>query len=135
MYAPDLIEPLRDAAAARARPRRATTPFEVIGTEGAQAGLALALMASVDPGDEVIVGDPGYFHLPSAVIAAGGRPVPVPLGPGTGLRLDPDRVAAAITPRTRAICLIDPVNPYGTVARARRGRRARRGSPSATGSC
>jgi aspartate/methionine/tyrosine aminotransferase len=116
MYAPDLIEPLRDAAAdVLGRARDAS--FEVIGTEGAQAGLALALMATVDPGDEVILGDPGYFHLPAAVIAAGGRPVPVVLGPETGYRLDPDRVAAAVTPRTRAICLIDPVNPYGTAAR------------------
>src|SRR3954471_18490384 len=115
MYAPDLIEPLRDAAAAvLGRARDAS--FEVVGAEGAQAGLALALMATVDPGDEVILGDPGYFHLPAAVIAAGGRPVPVALGPG--YRLDPDRVAAAITPRTRAICLVDPVNPYGPVARA-----------------
>jgi aminotransferase len=117
MYAPDLIEPLRDAAAAvLGRARDAS--FEVVGTEGAQAGLALALMATVDPGDEVILGDPGYFHLPAAVIAAGARPVPVALGADTGYRLDPDRVAAAITPRTRAICLVDPVNPYGTAARA-----------------
>jgi aspartate/methionine/tyrosine aminotransferase len=117
MYAPDLIEPLRDAAAdVLGRARDAS--FEVVGTEGAQAGIALALMATVDPGDEVILGDPGYFHLPAAVIAAGGRPVPVALGPATGHRLDPDRVAAAITPRTRAICLIDPVNPYGTAAPA-----------------
>jgi aspartate/methionine/tyrosine aminotransferase len=116
MYAPDLIEPLRDAAAT-VLGRTRDAGFEVVGTEGAQAGLALALMATVDPGDEVILGDPGYFHLPSAVIAAGGRPVPVGLGADTGYRLDPDRVAAAITPRTRAICLIDPVNPYGTAAR------------------
>src|SRR3954449_6434295 len=115
MYAPDLIEPLRDAAAAvLGRARDAS--FEVVGTEGAQAGLALALMATVDPGDEVILGDPGYFHLPAAAIAAGGRPVPVALGPG--FRLDPDAVAAAVTPRTRAICLVDPVNPYGTAAPA-----------------
>jgi aspartate/methionine/tyrosine aminotransferase len=117
VYAPDLIEPLRDAAAA-VLGRERDASFEVVGTEGAQAGLALALMASVDPGDEVIVGDPGYFHLPSAIIAAGGRAVPVRLGADTGFRLDPDRVAAAITPRTRAICLIDPVNPYGTAAPA-----------------
>src|SRR3954462_6405424 len=117
MYAPDLIEPLRDAAAA-VLGRERDASFEVIGTEGAQAGIALSLMATVDPGDEVVVGEPGYFHLPSAVIAAGGRPVPVALGPGTGYRLDADRVAAAVTPRTRAICLVDPVNPYGTAARA-----------------
>jgi aspartate/methionine/tyrosine aminotransferase len=112
-YTPDLIEPLREAAAelfGRAR----DGSFEVVGTEGAQAGLALALMASIDPGDEVILGDPGYFHLPSAVIAAGGVPVPVRIRPEDGFRLDPDAVAAAIGERTRAICVVDPMNPYGT---------------------
>jgi aspartate/methionine/tyrosine aminotransferase len=112
-YTPDLIEPLRDAAA-RLFGHARDGNFEVVGTEGAQAGLALALLASVDPGDEVIVSDPGYFHLPSAVIAAGGIPVAVPVGPGSGFRLDPDAVETAITPRTRAVCLVDPLNPYGT---------------------
>ena len=113
-YTPDLIEPLRDAAAStfgRAR----DSAFEVVGTEGTQAAVALALMATVDPGDEVIVSDPGYFHIPSAVLAAGGVPVAVPIGHGTGYRLDPDDVARAVTPRTRAICIVDPLNPYGTV--------------------
>src|SRR4051812_44140550 len=107
MYAPDLIEPLRDAAAdvlGRAR----DTGFEVIGTEGAQAGLALALMATVDPGDEVILGDPGYFHLPSAVLAAGGRAGPGALGPRAGYRPHPHCAAAAGTPPTRAVCLRRP---------------------------
>jgi aspartate/methionine/tyrosine aminotransferase len=113
-YTPDLIEPLRDAAAAQIGGARGEG-FEVVGTEGAQAGLALALLASVDPGDEVIVSDPGYFHVPSAVLAAGGVPVVVPIAASSGYRLDPDDVAAAITPRTAAICVIDPVNPYGTV--------------------
>ncbi len=113
-YTPDLIEPLRDAAAL-AFGRQRDAGFEVVGTEGAQAGLALALMASVDPGDEVIVSDPGYFHIPSAVIAAGGIPVSVPITAQSGFRLDPDAVQAAITPRTAAICVVDPVNPYGTV--------------------
>jgi arginine:pyruvate transaminase len=66
----------------------------------------------------VIVSDPGYFHIPSAVIAAGAVPVPVPIGPETGFRLDPDDVLAAVTPRTRAVCVVDPVNPYGTVQTA-----------------
>jgi aspartate/methionine/tyrosine aminotransferase len=111
-YTPDLIEPLRDAAAGVLGCRRGSG-FEVVGAEGAQAALALALMASVDPGDEVIVSDPGYFHIPSAILAAGGVPVAVRIGPSTGFRLDPDDVGAAITPRTRAICIVDPVNPYG----------------------
>jgi aspartate/methionine/tyrosine aminotransferase len=115
VYPADLIEPLREEAA-RALGRERDGSFEVVGTEGAQAGLSLALLAAIDPGDEVILGDPGYFHLPAAVLACGGVPVTVPIGPATGYRLDPDAVAAAITPRTRAICLVDPVNPYGTVA-------------------
>jgi aspartate/methionine/tyrosine aminotransferase len=113
-YTPDLIEPLRDAAAdVLGRPRG--DDFEVVGVEGAQAGVALALLAAIDPGDDVIVADPGYFHIPSAVIAAGGTPVPVAAGRAAGFLIDPDAVAAAVTSRTRAICLVDPANPYGTV--------------------
>ena len=115
VYPPDLIEPLREEAA-RALGRERDGSFEVVGTEGAQAGLTLALLAAIDPGDEVVLGDPGYFHLPAAVLAAGGVPVTVAIGPANGYRLDPDAVAAAITPRTRAICLVDPHNPYGTLA-------------------
>ena len=113
-YTPDLIEPLRDAAAS-AFGRSRGNGFEVVGTEGTQAAVALSLMATVDPGDEVILSDPGYFHIPSAVLAAGGVPVAVPIGPSSRFRLDPDDVARAVTPRTRAICIVDPVNPYGTV--------------------
>src|SRR5918997_3772113 len=116
-YSPDLIEPLREAAAGvlgRDRDER----FEVVGTEGAQAGIALSLMAVAGPGDEVILSDPGYFHVPSAVIATGAVPVTVGIDASSGFRLDPDAVAAAITPRTRAIVVVDPLNPYGTVQTA-----------------
>jgi aspartate/methionine/tyrosine aminotransferase len=113
-YTPDLIEPLREAAAGVLGRARDET-FEVVGTEGAQAAIALSLMACAGPGDEVILSDPGYFHVPPAVIATGAAPVTVPIDAASGFRLDPDAVAAAITPRTRAIVLVDPVNPYGTV--------------------
>ena len=113
-YSPDLVEPLRDAAAS-VLGRDRDEGFEVVGTEGAQAGIALSLMAVAGPGDEVILSDPGYFHVPSAVIATGAVPVTVAIGAGHGHRLDPDVVAAAITRRTRAIVVVDPVNPYGTV--------------------
>jgi aspartate/methionine/tyrosine aminotransferase len=113
-YTPDLIEPLRDAAAV-AFGRARDDGFEVVGTEGTQAAIALTLMATVDPGDEVIVSDPGYFHIPSAVLATGGVPVAVPISSTTAFRLDPDDVARAVTSRTRAICIVDPLNPYGTV--------------------
>ena len=113
-YSPDLIEPLRDAAAG-VLGRERDDDFEVIGTEGAQAGIALSLMAVAGPGDEVILSDPGYFHVPSAVIATGAVPITVSIDASNGYRLDPDVVAAAITPRTRAIVIVDPLNPYGTV--------------------
>jgi aspartate/methionine/tyrosine aminotransferase len=113
-YTPDLVEPLREAAAGQFGRARGEG-FEVIGTEGAQAGVALSLLATLDPGDEVLVSDPGYFHIPSAVVAAGGVPVPVGIGAETGFRLDPDAVRAAVGRRTRAICIVDPINPYGTV--------------------
>ena len=116
-YTPDLVEPLRDAAAAVVgRPR--DERFEVVGTEGAQAGIALSLMACAGPGDEVILSDPGYFHVPPAIIATGAAPVSVPIDARSGFRLDPDAVAAAISPRTRAIVVVDPLNPYGTVQTA-----------------
>jgi aspartate/methionine/tyrosine aminotransferase len=113
-YAPDLMEDLRDAAAAflgRERGRR----FEVIGTEGAQASISYALAALTDPGEEVIVTDPGYFHLPSAIRLAGATPVALPLRAANGYRIDPGELAARITPRTRAVAVVDPVNPFGTV--------------------
>src|SRR5215207_1136700 len=116
-YSPDLIEPLRDAAAGVIG-RSRDDGFEVVGTEGAQAGIALSLMAVAGPGDEVILSDPGYFHVPSAIIAAGAVPVTVPIDASNDYRLDPDVVAAAITPRTRAIVIVDPLNPYGTVQTA-----------------
>src|SRR4051812_43484741 len=103
VYAPDLIEPLRDEVA-RLLGRTRDASFEVVGTEGAQAAMALALLSVVDPGDEVIIGAPGYFPPPTAIIAAGGVPVPVSVGPTSGYRMDPEAVAAAVTPRTRAIC-------------------------------
>jgi aspartate/methionine/tyrosine aminotransferase len=115
-YGPDLIEPLREEAA-RVLGRPRGDDFEVIGTEGAQAGIALALLAAIDPGDEVILGDPGYFHLPSAVVAAGGRPVAVPAGRESGFRIDVEAVTEAVGQRTRAICLVDPSNPYGALLR------------------
>jgi len=114
-YPPDLLEPLREEAARFLRAERGPD-LEVIGTAGAQEGISLSLMATVDRGDEVIVSDPGYFHVPSAVLAVGGIPVGVPISAASGFRLDPEAVAARITPRTRAVVIIDPVNPYGTVA-------------------
>ncbi|MEX0714433.1 MAG: aminotransferase class I/II-fold pyridoxal phosphate-dependent enzyme [Pirellulales bacterium] len=83
-------------------------------TSGTSGGLVLAVLALVDPGDEVIVFDPYFVMYPSLVALAGGRVVPVDTYPD--FRIDVDRVRAAITPRTRLILFNSPANPTGAVA-------------------
>jgi aspartate aminotransferase/aminotransferase len=86
----------------------------VLVTSGTSGGLVLAVMAMVNPGDEVIVFDPYFVMYPSLVAMAGGRCVVIDTYPD--FRIDPDRVAAAITPRTKMILLNSPANPTGVVA-------------------
>ena len=114
-YSPDLDAPLRERIAVGLLGRARDEGFEVIGTEGAQAGVGYAALACLDPGDEVIATDPGYFHFVPAFRLAGATPVFVKLGPSNGWRLDPDEVGAALTERTKMIVVCDPINPFGTV--------------------
>lgn len=116
-YSPDLDAGLRDLMARALLGRDRDEGFDVIGTEGAQAGVGYAALACLDPGDEVVVTDPGYFHFVPALRLAGAEPRWVRLGPVNGWRLDPGEVAAAITPRTKMVVVCDPVNPFGTVQR------------------
>ena len=116
-YSPDLTEPLRDLMAEALLGRPRDDDFAVIGTEGAQAGVGYAALACLDPGDEVIVTDPGYFHFVPALRLAGAEPVWVRLSAASGWRMDPDEVARAVTPRTKMVVVCDPINPFGTVQR------------------
>lgn len=115
-YGPNLgIAPLREAVGRR----YGIDAAEVMITCGVQEGLAVALLGLVGPGDEVLVPDPGFVAYPNLVRMAGATPVTYPLDPAQGWRLDPQAVAARITPRTRAILLNSPSNPTGaTHARA-----------------
>jgi aspartate aminotransferase/aminotransferase len=85
-------------------------------TSGTSGGLVLALLATVDPGDEVIVFDPYFVMYPHLVRLAGGRPVFVDTYPD--FRIAPERVRQALTPRTKAILFNSPANPTGAVATA-----------------
>ncbi|MDP2017761.1 aminotransferase class I/II-fold pyridoxal phosphate-dependent enzyme, partial [Hydrogenophaga sp.] len=87
---------------------------EITVTAGATQAILTALLAVVHPGDEVIVLEPCYDSYVPNIELAGGVPVRVPLTPGT-FRPDFDRIAAAITPRTRALLINSPHNPSGTV--------------------
>ena len=87
----------------------------IIATLGCKQGLTLALMAVVDPGDEVIVEDPCFVSYQPTIRFCGGIPVPVPLRRENHLRWQRDELEAAITDRTKAILFCSPHNPTGTV--------------------
>jgi methionine aminotransferase len=87
---------------------------EITVTAGATQAIITAILAIVHPGDEVIVLDPCYDSYEPNIVLAGGTAVHVPLAAGS---FEPDfaRIAAAITPRTRALILNTPHNPSATV--------------------
>jgi N-succinyldiaminopimelate aminotransferase len=87
---------------------------EILVTAGATEAVAAALLALVEPGDEVIALEPYYDSYAACIAMAGGVRVPVTLRP-PGFRPDLGALAAAVTPRTRLILLNTPHNPTGTV--------------------
>jgi len=90
-------------------------PSEVVVTVGAIEGLCAALVATIDPGDEVILPTPTYSTHIRQVVIASGTPVLVPLVEEEGFRWDIEATKRAITPRTKAILYCSPSNPTGTV--------------------
>jgi N-succinyldiaminopimelate aminotransferase len=87
---------------------------DVLVTAGATEAVAAALLALVEPGDEVIAFEPYYDSYAACVALAGGVRVPVTLRP-PAFRPDLDALRAAVTPRTRLILLNSPHNPTGSV--------------------
>jgi aminotransferase len=88
---------------------------QIIVTVGAIEGLAASVMATIDPGDEVILPTPTYSTHITHVKLASGIPVLVPLIEDEDFALDIDAVKKAITPKTKAIMFCSPSNPTGTV--------------------
>jgi len=87
---------------------------EVLVTTGATEAIAAALLAFVEPGDEVIALEPYYDSYAAGIAFAGGRRVPVTLR-APSYRLDLDELRAAVTPRTKVLLINTPHNPTGTV--------------------
>jgi aminotransferase len=88
---------------------------ELLITNGVSEGLDLAVRAILDPGEEVIMPDPGYVAYPAAVLLADGVPVQVPTHSENGFRLSATDVRDAVTSRTKAILIGYPANPTGAV--------------------
>jgi methionine transaminase len=115
------VAPLREAIADKLRAwhgphggRSYDAGSEITVTAGATQAIFTAILAVVRAGDEVIVLEPCYDSYVPNIELAGGIPVRVPLTPGS-FRPDFDKIAAAITPRTRAILINSPHNPSATV--------------------
>ncbi len=83
-----------------------------VGTGGKQV-LYNALMATLNPGDEVVIPAPYWVSYPDMVLLAGGTPVVAKAGMETGFKLTPDQLEAAITPRTKWLIFNSPSNPTG----------------------
>jgi aminotransferase len=88
---------------------------EILVTVGASEAVDLALRATIDPGDEVILHEPSYVAYVPAVVFAGGIVRHVATRFEDDFALDPGAVAAAVTPRTKALFLGFPCNPTGAV--------------------
>ena len=90
-------------------------PENVFVTVGGKGVMVYAIMALVDPGDEVIVPDPGYPIYESITRFVGGTPVAIPIRQSNDFRLDVDELASLITPRTKLLVINSPANPTGGV--------------------
>ena len=115
------VPALRDAIAAKIAAlygRRYDSTREITVTAGATQGLMTAILCSVHPGDEVIVIEPAYDSYAPSIALAGGVVVAVAMQVGEqGYRVPWERVAAAVTPRTRMIVINTPHNPTGSILR------------------
>ena len=112
------LESLREKIAAYLRMRYhvAYSPAdEILVTVGASEGIDLAMRALLCPGDEVLIPDPSYVSYAPCVTFAGGVAVPVVTRAQDCFALTPEALAAAITPRTKALILPYPNNPTGGV--------------------
>jgi aspartate aminotransferase len=111
------IPRLREAIAADATARKgfAVEPSNVFVTVGGKGVMLYAILGLVDPGDDVLVPDPGYPIYESLTRFVGGNPIPVPIRMENDFRLDVDELTSLVTTRTRGLVINSPANPTGGV--------------------
>ena len=90
-------------------------PSQVFVTVGGKGVMLYAILGLIDPGDEVIVPDPGYPIYESLTRFVGATPVPIPIRMEHDFRLDVEELASLVTPRTRLLIINSPANPTGGV--------------------
>ncbi|CDF22976.1 aspartate transaminase [Prevotella sp. CAG:617] len=90
-------------------------PSQIICSNGAKQSVCNAVLALVNPGDEVIIPAPYWVSYPQMVLLAEGTPVTVEVTIEQDFKITPEQLEAAITPKTRALILCSPSNPTGSV--------------------
>ena len=90
-------------------------PSQILCSNGAKQSVCNAIMALVNPGDEVIIPAPYWVSYPQMVLLAEGTPVAIPTTIEQDFKVTPEQLEQAITPHTRAIILCSPSNPTGSV--------------------
>src|SRR5258707_8146866 len=108
---PDLRKAIAEDAAARKG--FSVDPANVFVTVGGKGVMVYAIFAVVDPGDEVIVPDPGYPIYESITRFLGATPIPIPIRMEHDFRLAVDDLASLITPRPKMLVINSPPNPTG----------------------
>ncbi len=111
----DGMEPLKQAVAKKFSEDNHLnfSPQEISIAPGGKAILYNALMATLNPGDEVVFPAPYWVSYPAMTLLAGGRPKPVPTSSKTGFKLKPEALEAALTPKTKWFIFNTPSNPTG----------------------
>jgi len=111
------IPALRQAIAEDATARKGfdVTSDRVFVTVGGKGVMLYAILGLIDPGDEVLVPDPGYPIYESLTRFVGATPVPVPIRMELDFRIDLDELASLVTPRTKMLVINSPANPTGGV--------------------
>ena len=108
------IGPLRETLLADVKAKYGHADRDVFVSSGTSGGLMLAMLSLVNPGDEVIFLDPYFVMYPALLKMCGGVPVPVDSYPD--FQLDPAKIEAAITEKTKMILVNNPANPTGVTA-------------------
>jgi len=117
-YAPTPgIQPLREAVAARyaAEYGYQVAPAQVVVSPGGKFSCYLGILATCNPGDEVLIPAPYWVSYPEMVKLAGATPKIILCDDRSGFKLTPAQLAAAITPKTKMLVLCSPSNPTGAV--------------------
>jgi aspartate aminotransferase len=111
------VLPLREAIASYLHDTRNlhVSADNIVMAPGCKIALFMAMMALIDPGDEVLYPDPGFPGYPSITLGLGGVPVTFDLSERNHFQPDLDEIAAKITPRTKILITNSPGNPTGTV--------------------